>query len=266
LEDNSFYDAYQNKCISGIKCIKTSRSENDVILRHISCCVGFIIDLFLMIVREVGLEVDMYVVEDGKYGIIKSDGTWNGMIADVINGTADIAVGGITITEAREKYVNFTLPYFEAKMGIIVKPIIKIVDFVNFEFISCLSGELQLMLWFVIVGTMILNYVFENNLYTYSLMSSSNGDKQPYYTTFESMTYISGVTLQRDLGGMNPKRPGTRFSAIIFAFSMVIVVTTYTAVLAAQSVQDREENPFKGSKDLRVSTNIIISKVEKLVI
>ena len=145
-----------------------------------TCCVGFIIDLFLLILREVGLEVDMYAVEDGKYGIMKSDGTWNGMLADVIDGTADIAVAGLTITEAREKYVNFTLPYLEANMGIIVKPIKKIVDFVNFEFISCLSGELQLTLWFVIIGTMVLNYIFENNLYTYALMSANaKCDKQP---------------------------------------------------------------------------------------
>ena len=50
------------------------------------------------------------------------------------------------------------------------------------------------------------------------------------------MSYISGVTLQRDLGGVNPKRPGTRLLAVAFAFVMVFIVTTYTAVLAAQSV------------------------------
>ena len=71
------------------------------------------------------------------------------------------------------------------------------------------------------------------------------------------MSYISGVTLQRDLGGVNPKRPGTRLLAVAFAFVMVFIVTTYTAVLAAQSVQDQEQNPFEGSKDQRVSLKFI---------
>ena len=178
------------------------------------------------------------------------------MIADIIEGKADIAVAGITITEQRERAVNFTYPFLEAEMGIIVKPAKKILSFVNFEFLSPLSGQLQLMLWFVIIGTMVLNYVFENNMYVYSLTTSEPNSKHVYYSTFESMSYISGVTLQRDLGGVNPKRPGTRLLAVAFAFVMVFIVTTYTAVLAAQSVQDQEQNPFEGSKDQRVSTTV----------
>ena len=199
-----------------------------------------------------------YVVEDAKYGVVDRHGKWNGMIADVIQGKADIAVAGITITEQREREVNFTQPFLEAEMGIIAKPSKKILGFINFEFLSPLSGELQLMLWFVIVGTMVLNYAFENNLYVYSLTTSERKSKYAYYSTFESMSYISGVTLQRDLGGVNPKRPGTRLLAVAFAFVMVFIVTTYTAVLAAQSVQDQEQNPFEGSKDQRVGGNLFI--------
>ena len=98
---------------------------------------------------------------------------------------------------------------------------------------------------------MVLNYIFENNIYAVSL-TDEKYVQEPYYPTFESMTYIGGVTLQRDLGGQNPARLGARISAVIFAFGMVIVVTTYTAVLAAQSVQNQEKNPFLGSKDSRV--------------
>ena len=201
-------------------------------------------------------------MEDGKYGAADRNGSWNGMMADVVQGNADIAVAGITITEQRGRQVIFTHPFLEAEMGIIVKPSKKILQFVNFEFLSPLSGQLQLMLWFVIIGTMVLNYVFENNLYVYSLISrrqtTSKARKKyaSYYSTFESMSYISGVTLQRDLGGVNPKRPGARLLAVAFAFVMVFIITTYTAVLAAQSVQDQEHNPFKGSRDPRVSFSL----------
>uniref|UniRef100_A0A7M5V1T0 Uncharacterized protein n=2 Tax=Clytia hemisphaerica TaxID=252671 RepID=A0A7M5V1T0_9CNID len=248
--DDSLYDSYQNKCTSGMKCVQII-NQNGAAVRKISCCVGFIIDLFSLVLKEVEVKPDLYIVEDGKYGVMNNKGVWDGMIGDVISGKADLAVAGITITESREKHVNFTLPFLEAEMGIIVKPIKRVLDFVNFEFISPLSGELQLVLWFVVVGIMVLNYTFENNLYVYSL-TTENRPKYAYYSTFESMTYISGVFLQRDLGGVNPKRPGTRLSALVFAFGMVIVVTTYTAVLAAQSVQDQEENPFEGSKDIRM--------------
>ena len=48
--DHSQYDEHKNKCSYGMKC--SHRSKN-------TCCVGFIIDLFEIVVKETGLNVDM---------------------------------------------------------------------------------------------------------------------------------------------------------------------------------------------------------------
>ena len=67
------------------------------------------------------------------------------------------------------------------------------------------------------------------------------------------MTYTVGVALQRDIGGKNPSQLGAQILSIVFAFAMVIFITTYTAVLAAQSMQKVEVNPLKGTNDPRVT-------------
>merc|ERR1719458_1534661 len=53
---------------------------------------------------------------EGKYGQ-NNGGTWNGMIGEVISGTADIALADMTIVSTREEAVDFTHPYLSLGLG-----------------------------------------------------------------------------------------------------------------------------------------------------
>ena len=46
--------------------------------------------------------------ETDSYGSNSGNGTWNGMIALVSNGVADIGIGDITVTTERSEVVAFT--------------------------------------------------------------------------------------------------------------------------------------------------------------
>ena len=242
-------DVLSGDCLVGLKCSKPQETKDGV--EYIStCCVGFAIDIFGMIVSDLNMEMEMYVVEDGKYGRLHN-GEWDGLMADLVNNKADIIIAGLSITNERSNFIDFTLSYIDEKLGILVKPQTVLFDFINLEFLAPLSTELQLFLWFCFTGAIVTTYIFENNIFVTSLFNERY-IKPRYYPVFEAMSYIGGVTLQRDLGGKNPRRLGSRFSSILIAFGMVFVVTTYTAVLAAQSVQNQEKDPFQGSKDERV--------------
>ena len=129
--------------------------------------------------------------------------------------------------------VDFSVQFLEAQLAIMFKPQFSNVGFINFEFISPLSGNLQLVLWVALIGTITLHYIFENNIYLSSFINKDETEER-YYPIYESLSYIGGVALQRDLGGTIPLKLGARITAIAFAFGMVALVTTYTAVLAAQ--------------------------------
>jgi len=197
----------------------------------------------------------MYIVADGKYGAFKN-GRWNGMMADVVYGKADLALAALTITRERMDYADFTTPYMFDQTGIISKPQTVELDFLNWEFLAPLTNELEWTVTWVMIFTMCLSYVLENAVffYNYRYRNHCRGHtSQKYYSFLESISHISGVTLQRDLGGKHPIRPGARVVCLTFAIGMVIVVSTYTAVLAAQSLKNQEKEPFKGSQDYRVS-------------
>jgi hypothetical protein len=48
------------------------------------------------------------------YGSLSSNGTWTGMIAWLINGDIEVAVGDFTMSTQRTEVVDFTVPICEA--------------------------------------------------------------------------------------------------------------------------------------------------------
>ena len=135
-KDDRSYDPINNQCPVGIKCryrpfAPTTRAyPSNATTWAMSCCVGYVVEFFQMILTDLDLEIDLYLVEDGKYGIENpANKTWDGMIGDLVNGKADLAVAAITITRARLREIEFTSPWAEGDLGILVKPTISHINF-----------------------------------------------------------------------------------------------------------------------------------------
>jgi len=78
---------------------------------------GYLVDLLKSLSKLLKCKFEIKLVDDGKYG--QYDGSnWNGMIGEVISGTADMALADITITAMREKHVDFSHPFMH--LGITV--------------------------------------------------------------------------------------------------------------------------------------------------
>ncbi|ACL70626.1 basic amino acid ABC transporter substrate-binding protein [Halothermothrix orenii] len=71
--------------------------------------VGFDMDLIRAIAEVEGFEVEI------------RDMSFDSLIAALKSGNIDIAIAGMTITEKREKVVDFSIPYYTANQSVIVK-------------------------------------------------------------------------------------------------------------------------------------------------
>lgn len=71
--------------------------------------VGFDADLIKAIAAEMGFAVELRHFE------------WDGIIASLLSGNADLIISAMTITEERQQSVTFSDPYFEATQFIAVK-------------------------------------------------------------------------------------------------------------------------------------------------
>ncbi|TTN67643.1 Glutamate receptor ionotropic, delta-1 [Bagarius yarrelli] len=82
---------------------------------------GFSIDVLDALAKILGFKYDIYQVADSKYGSQLPNGSWNGMIGELINKRADLAVSAITITPERENVVDFSKRYMDYSVGILMR-------------------------------------------------------------------------------------------------------------------------------------------------
>lgn len=62
---------------------------------------GYSVDLAQKLSEILGFKYKIHIVSDGKYGSHVGNGVWNGMIKEILDGTADLAIADLTINNAR---------------------------------------------------------------------------------------------------------------------------------------------------------------------
>ena len=241
----NFYQKKANQCSQGILC-KIPNTINNATVWTFSCCLGSIMDLLKKLQEDLWLAIDLHVVEDGLFGSIVN-GKWNGMVGELVNRKADMALATLTSTTKRSAVVDFGESYMQVSLGILVaSDTVDEMQFFNFSFVANVTGNLLLVLLFMFIFGLMVLYATEN------IINRQKQCKKNAYALRESFSYLSGLTFQRDLGGKNPVQGSTRIMFIIFAFGMVIIMTTYTATLTAVQVKQENNNVLTGFKDPKV--------------
>ena len=242
---HDFYDETLKSCHKGFKCKVPANIQNHTYWTY-SCCVGYSMDILEKLQTDLRLKVDLHLVKDGLYGSL-FNGTWNGMIGELIRGEADLLMAPITTTTKRSYFVEFGEIYMEITLVIII-PIKQAhnLQFLNFGFVRSVSSDLLLGLLSAFIFGTILLYLLENRLMV------NKHDNNYHYRLKECFTYFSGITFQRDLGGKNPTRSAARITAIAIAFAMVCIMTSYCAQLTAEKVTTDRQEPFLGMADRKV--------------
>ena len=73
---------------------------------------GYVIDFMKALSEEVKFKYKFHLVGDGKYGSLNTNtGEWNGMIRELLDHKADVAVVDLSMTSQRQSAVDFTMPY-----------------------------------------------------------------------------------------------------------------------------------------------------------
>lgn len=82
---------------------------------------GFVIDLVAELSQHLGFEYVIKHVADSRHGSEQPDGTWSGMIGEIVDGKVDLACGDLTMTLMREKVVDFTVPFMNLGISVLYK-------------------------------------------------------------------------------------------------------------------------------------------------
>ncbi|CAH1132881.1 unnamed protein product [Ceutorhynchus assimilis] len=83
---------------------------------------GFCIDLLKWIAGQVGFQYSIRLVPDHMYGVYNPETKeWNGIVRELMEKRADLAVASMTINYARESVIDFTKPFMNLGIGILFK-------------------------------------------------------------------------------------------------------------------------------------------------
>lgn len=115
---------------------------------------GYCIDLLDQLAENLHFQYNISLSPDGRVGNLNDDGSWNGMVRELMNKRADIGLGAVSVMAERENVIDFTVPYYEL-VGIAIMMHIPHVDADYFRFLSVMEPEV----WLCILASYLLTSV-----------------------------------------------------------------------------------------------------------
>ncbi|CAB1444230.1 unnamed protein product, partial [Pleuronectes platessa] len=220
---------------------------------------GFSIDVLDALAKILGFKYDIYQVGDGKYGSALPNGTWNGMMGELIGKRADLAISAITITPERESVVDFSKRYMDYSVGILMR---KSEEKIN---IFSLLAPFDLAVWACIaaaipvVGIMIF---LLRRIQAVRCQNSAGGHPPPSVSTSlqSAIWIVYGAFVQQ---GSDSILGSVALRIVMGSWWLftLIVCSSYTANLAAYLTVSRMDNAVRSFQDLSKQVDLVYGTV-----
>ncbi|XP_066250741.1 glutamate receptor ionotropic, kainate 2-like isoform X6 [Euwallacea similis] len=226
---------------------------------------GFCIDILQRVSQEVGFDYLLDLVPDRKYGACDpKTGAWNGMVRELMLHKADLAVGSMTINYARESVIDFTKPFMNLGISILFKvpssPQTRL-----FSFMNPLAPDIWMYALSAYVLVSITMFVVARfSPYEWQSPHPCDFENEQLKNQFSlpnSFWFTIGTLMQQG-SDLNPKATSTRIVGGIWWFFTLIIISSYTANLAAFLTVERMITPIENAEDLASQTEIPYGTLE----
>ncbi|XP_077089376.1 glutamate receptor 1b isoform X2 [Siphateles boraxobius] len=255
---------------------------------------GYCVELAAEIAKHVGYSYRLELVGDGKYGARDAETLmWNGMVGELVYGKADVAVAPLTITLVREEVIDFSKPFMSLGISIMIKKPTKSKPGV-FSFLDPLAYEIWMCIVFAYIGvSVVLFLVSRFSPYEWHADDEEDGmeqqnqnqnqppspeanqspnqhgqnqnqreekqEKQPEHNNefgiFNSLWFSLGAFMQQGCD-ISPRSLSGRIVGGVWWFFTLIIISSYTANLAAFLTVERMVSPIESAEDLAKQTEI----------
>ncbi|XP_031410561.1 glutamate receptor 3 isoform X3 [Meleagris gallopavo] len=176
---------------------------------------------------------------------------------------ADIAVAPLTITLVREEVIDFSKPFMSLGISIMIKKPQKSKPGV-FSFLDPLAYEIWMCIVFAYIGvSVVLFLVSRFSPYEWHLEDGSEEPRDPQnppdppneFGIFNSLWFSLGAFMQQGCD-ISPRSLSGRIVGGVWWFFTLIIISSYTANLAAFLTVERMVSPIESAEDLAKQTEI----------
>ncbi|XP_037113570.1 glutamate receptor ionotropic, NMDA 2B [Syngnathus acus] len=233
-------------CRKQIKTLNQTKESGIYIKR---CCKGFCIDILKKIAKSVKFTYDLYLVTNGKHGK-KINGTWNGMVGEVVLKNAHMAVGSLTINEERSEVIDFSVPFIETGISVMVSRSNGTVS--PSAFLEPFSADVWVMMFvMLLLVSAFAVFIFEyfSPVGYNRCLADGREPHGPSFTIGKAIWLLWGLVFNNSVPVQNPKGTTSKIMVSVWAFFAVIFLASYTANLAAFMIQEEYVDQVTGLSD-----------------
>ncbi|XP_077914690.1 glutamate receptor ionotropic, NMDA 3B [Halichoerus grypus] len=208
------------------------------------CCYGYCIDLLERLAEDTPFDFELYIVADGKYGALR-DGRWTGLVGDLLAGRAHMAVTSFSINSARSQVVDFSSPFFSTSLGIMVRARDTASP------IGAFTWPLHWSMWLGVFAALHLTALFLT-LYEWRSpygLTPRGRNRATVFSYSSALNLCYAILFGRTVSSKTPKCPTGRLLMNLWAIFCLLVLSTYTANLAAVMVGDKTFLELSGIHD-----------------
>ncbi|XP_028968996.1 glutamate receptor ionotropic, kainate 2 [Galendromus occidentalis] len=208
---------------------------------------GFCIDLLHELSRMLHFKYEIRFVNDSRHGARDRHGHWDGLIRDILDMEADVALADLTVTSDRARVVSFTTPFMASNIEVLYKPPSSVGDLASLVrgVFSPLSQEVWISgVLCLVVATFVLFYASKLSPRDRIVkLSPKQADERIWSTprfSFGDIVHIAlSCALRQPLISRRPRGVATRILILVLYVASFVFWSVYTARLTAQFVQRR---------------------------
>ncbi|TRY78760.1 hypothetical protein TCAL_09460 [Tigriopus californicus] len=172
---------------------------------------------------------------DGKWGGITKNGSWNGMIGQLVRGEADMAMSEFTINEDRQKVVDYSIPLMD--------------DSVHFSILRSSEGTSWLLFlntfsyefWASVAASLLITFI----VLRFVMFKAQETLKEGSIFGATLLIFLSQSQFSFDFGSKSGR--------ILFLASSVlgtIIFTAFSASLTSQFTVEQQSLPLESLEEL----------------
>ncbi|CAF3688902.1 unnamed protein product, partial [Adineta steineri] len=218
---------------------------------------GYCVDLARLICEEkLEIPCKFRIVKDNSFGNKPpNDQPWTGMIGELVRHEVDLAIAPLTITSQRESVVDFSKPWMNLGISILISKPEKTKPGV-FSFMAPLSKEIWMCVTFAYIGvSVILFLVSRFSPYEWSMEDEETFQLSNKFSILNTLFFALAAFMQQGVDFIPRSISGRLVAGVWWYFSMILV-SSYTANLAAFLTVERMVTPIESVEDLARQTEI----------
>lgn len=216
-------------------------------IHFVTCGDGYIVALLTQLAEDLDFKFQLYTLQDGVLGADEGDGKWDGVMGEVVRGTAHIAATVLTVTSERQQVVDFTEAFYQTSHAILK------YTHENPNMLGATFAPFQPSVWLIFIAmaqiTGVMMSIFEWNS-PYGLNPSGRKRKQNY-TMASALNTVWAILSARNIHIKAPKSWPVKVLQNFWGAACITIVASYTGNLTVFVT-----GKSKGDTSLRVTVSI----------